>query len=637
MQRSLLAAAVAFGLALTPLAALSGPISSYPVVSPAPADTVAGTQVSTGNTSLFTAGSIAAIPYTAAGSWTQPQTFPAPGASKGSIVLTPGTVSGTPPNGSLWTTSGGLFFQAGGATQQVVGNGANTWSDVQTFPAPGASKGSVVLTPGSESGTAPNGSLWATSAGLFAQIGGSPLQFATTGANTWGGKQSFAASTLSSAGVSLGQGSGPTSPANGDLWITSSGVFARVNGSTAALGVTVPTAAAGGSNTQLQYNCSSVLCGATGFAYTAGATDRLTGPDGTTWGTGGLVLASTSKIDVNGAFIMSSSTPLIGFCSGSWLIGPDNSFCSRASGGDNIGIGTIVFGALTTGHRNVAVGSENNRNLTTAIDNTSIGFEAGHFIVDGTDNTAVGVHSLDQVTSGTFNLGLGPSAGTAITTGGSNICIWATCGASATLTGSHNTMIGTASGTVTSGSNNIFIGNTAGGAGQGIVTGTGNVFIGRGTGTLTDQSDSITVADGDGNTLSQYTTAQGYLKFFHPIEPPSFAGSTGLLGTPFVLGGTTVVGTGAAVACASGSVCDSIQGRFTLTTGTGVSAAGVAVTVNMAITRTNTPACVVSAFKNASGDIVSNWAESTTTLPISSATQLASSTTYTGRYICGGI
>ncbi len=511
MRNRILAAAFAAALiAAAPIRADAGPISSYPAAATplSGSETVIGTQG--GSTVQITAASIAAIVTAATNTWTGVQTFPAPGSGHGSVVLTPGTATGTPPNGSIWVTSTGLDFQAGGATQQAVGNGANAWTAVQTFAASSGSAPSVILTPGSAPSSPANGGLWATGSGLFGEIGGSALQFATTGANIWTGEQSFTASSASNAGVNLGQGTGPTSPVNGDLWVTTNGVFARVNGSTAALGVTVPTAAAGGSNTQIQYNCSAVLCGATGFGYTGGET--LIGPDGTTWKTTGIVLGPSADFNINGGFIVSGSTPLIGFCAGSWLIGPSPSFCT-STGGDNIGIGTIVFQSLTSGASDVAIGSENGRDMTTGSFNTIVGFEAGHILTTGSENAvlgaalnseqtgngnvAVGHAALQDQDGASDNIGVGAGAGSTITTGSNEICVGV--GACPTLTtGAHNIMIGS--------------------EGYGIVAGHGNVDLGNYAGTLSDQNDSISISDGDGNLLFQYLVGNGYATLAQPLR-----------------------------------------------------------------------------------------------------------------------
>jgi len=53
-----------------------------------------------------------------------------------------------------------------------------------------------------------------------------------TSAQTLSGPLITTASTTSAAGLNLPQGSAPTSPTNGDLWTTSAGVYARINGTT---------------------------------------------------------------------------------------------------------------------------------------------------------------------------------------------------------------------------------------------------------------------------------------------------------------------------------------------------------------------------------------------------------------------
>ena len=493
MRNRILAAALAVALiAAAPISADAGPITSYPAAATplSGSETVIGTQ--SGSTVQITAASIAAIVTGATNTWTGVQTFPAPGASHGSLVLTPGTATGTPPNGSIWTTSSGLDFQAGGTTQQAVGNGPNSWTGMQTFPAASGSNPSIALALGSAPSSPANGSLWATSAGLFGEFGSVAHQFADLDANTFTGEQILPASTTANASLNIGQGTGPASPVNGDIWVTASGAFARVNGVTAALGVTVPTAAAGGSNTQVQYNCSAVLCGANFTYATSGNT--LTGPDGTVWNSASLTVGPGSKINLNGTALLSGSTPMIFTpqCGGgaSWMIGPDPSYCSHAtsSSSDNIGIGTIVFGSLTSGCCNTTAGSENMKDLTTGSNNTSFGFESLHLITTGDANTGFGNSALNQLTTGSNNVAVGSTAGGGILSGSSNVCVFSTCGAAAQLTGSNNVMVGGGGALLTSGSRNIFMGPTNNNAGYGIVTGSGNVYIG-GQETLCDQSD----------------------------------------------------------------------------------------------------------------------------------------------------
>src|SRR6185312_9136263 len=177
MRLRLLAAASAAALALASLGAspaLAGPISGYPAATTplTGAETVIGTQ--SGATVQITTASIAAIVTGATQAWTGVQTFPAPGSGHGSIVLTPGAISGAPADGSLWATTGGLFVRTSGTTHQLADLDANTFT----------------------------------------------------------GEQTLAASTTANAGVNLGVGVAPTSPVNGDLWETSGGLFAQIGGST---------------------------------------------------------------------------------------------------------------------------------------------------------------------------------------------------------------------------------------------------------------------------------------------------------------------------------------------------------------------------------------------------------------------
>jgi hypothetical protein len=59
----------------------------------------------------------------------------------------------------------------------------------------------------------------------------------------------------------------------------------------------------------------------------------------------------------------------------------------------------------------------------------------------------------------------------------------------------------------------------------------------------------------------------------------------------FALGSTTIVGTGATVSCYPGHLCDAVSGTVQLITGSGISAAGVALTITLPRARTNIPNC----------------------------------------------
>lgn len=89
-------------------------------------------------------------------------------------------------------------------------------------------------------GTAPtsptNGDFWSTTAAFFARINGVTQTLLTLAAGTLTGKLTTVASATGAAGFNLPHGTAPTSPADGDLWTTTTGLNARINGATVALG-----------------------------------------------------------------------------------------------------------------------------------------------------------------------------------------------------------------------------------------------------------------------------------------------------------------------------------------------------------------------------------------------------------------
>jgi hypothetical protein len=299
-------------------------------------------------------------------------------------------------------------------------------------------------------------------------------------------------------------------------------------------------------------------------------------------------------------------------------------------------MGTIIFSSATTAFGDNAYGSENLHLCTSCSYVDALGFEAAHVMISGQNDVAVGHAALANEQTGNLNTALGAAALIDQNGAVGNAAVGASAGGLVS-TGSNNTLIGQGSGgTITAGNYNIVLGGK-GTPMYGIATGHGNVWVGGQGATLADQNDSNTRADGDGNILEQYLAANGFDQFYQPLEIPFFASSNGLNGGGFTLGSSTIVGTGASVACATSHVCDSISGEVTLTTGTGVSTDGLALSLSF-ISRTNKPACLVTSFKAASGtDISDNWSETTGGVAISSNTNLASSTAYTLRYLCGGI
>lgn len=85
-------------------------------------------------------------------------------------------------------------------------------------------------------GTAPttpnNGDIWTTTAGMFARINGVTQQYAPLASPTFTGTVTTAASATGGAGFNVPHGTAPSAPNNGDIWSTTTALFARINGAT---------------------------------------------------------------------------------------------------------------------------------------------------------------------------------------------------------------------------------------------------------------------------------------------------------------------------------------------------------------------------------------------------------------------
>jgi hypothetical protein len=162
-------------------------------------------------------------------------TLAAPTVSYSSVILPHGVAPTGALDGGMWTTTSGLFVRINGVTEQLAELGANTFTGKQSLPAATVSAASLNLAHGTAPTGAINGDVWTTTSGLFARINGNTEQLAELGANVFTGKQSFLASTVSAAPINLGEGVAPSSPINGDLWATSGGIFAQINGATSRI------------------------------------------------------------------------------------------------------------------------------------------------------------------------------------------------------------------------------------------------------------------------------------------------------------------------------------------------------------------------------------------------------------------
>jgi hypothetical protein len=137
------------------------------------------------------------------------------------------------------------------------------------------------------------------------------------------------------------------------------------------------------------------------------------------------------------------------------------------TGQENIGIGEQSLYALTSGNYNTAIGRLSLTANTTGSDNTAVGYKALTANTTGASNTAVGYQALDANTTGTQNTAVGVAALTACTTGNYNTAVGISSGQDLG-SGSNNLLLGldagrsnSPSGSITTGSNNVVLGDNS--------------------------------------------------------------------------------------------------------------------------------------------------------------------------------
>lgn len=194
-------------------------------------------------------------------------TFVAPDTSTASANLPPGTAPSAPVNGDIWTTSSGFFAQVNGTTVgPYIGLGVPL-TQIMTFVTPSSGTASINLPQGTAPSAPSDGDAWATTAGLFMRINGVTWGPFFAGGNAQTVKLTTLAAGTGSAGFNLPHGTAPSSPADGDVWTTSAGgLFARINGSTVG-----PYVAASGFTATGKITTVASASGNAGFNLPAGS------------------------------------------------------------------------------------------------------------------------------------------------------------------------------------------------------------------------------------------------------------------------------------------------------------------------------------------------------------------------------
>ncbi len=385
------------------------------------------------------------------------------------------------------------------------------------------------------------------------------------------------ASTTSAAPINLGQGTAPTSPVDGDVWITSAGMFVRAGGSTAG-----PFSAGGGGTIGGSIAVNQVAFGSGANTIQGSSKITFTTANGlvvnmASSGADNLTIGNTAGDSLTSGI----NNTLLGTNAGTTMTTANNNVAigynalASSTDNDNVAIGAGAADALNGTSRCVAIGRDAlGAGVGGVTDSTAVGWNA-LFLATGAHNTAIGSQAGDSITSGADNVVLGFGAGTAISTSSNNtalgtqallICSTAAqntaVGAQAgnTITGAQNTVVGySAGGNLSAGTNNVSIGYNAN-IGSGVISGVGlgdsssvlsNAGIAIGREATVPTSTTNTMVCGSGN---------------YPVNTVYFGkGVSSTTATAYTIAGTTGSGTdnvGAALNIAGG------QG-----TGTGVGGA----------------------------------------------------------------
>ena len=328
------------------------------------------------------------------------------------------------------------------------------------------------------------------------------------------------------------------------------------------------TNAAGGSNTQVQYNSSGALAGSANMTFNgtgltlandASISGLTVGKGAGSVSTNTAVGASALASNTTGAYgVAIGDLSLTANTSGNFntAVGR-NSSASNTTGSSNSSFGAATLYSNTTGNYNAAFGQEALRSNTTASNNTAVGYQAGYSNTTGvsnfyggyqagyqttgdhnvsigyqsmyasgsgsyntavgyqalnanttgSQNTASGRLSLASNTTGAYNVAMGHQALQANTTASQNTAVGYQAGYSNT-TAINNTFLGYLAGYTSTGANNTCIGSVAG---YSLTTGTGNTFIGAYVTALGTNAGSTITTGSKNSILGSYSGNQGGL------------------------------------------------------------------------------------------------------------------------------
>ena len=188
----------------------------------------------------------------------------------------------------------------------------------------------------------------------------------------------------------------------------------------------------------------------------------------------------------------------------------------------NTAVGWNALSTVITGTRNTAMGADAAK-LSTASDNTAFGYHALDTTAGGSDNAAFGSEAMDANTSGSSNAAFGYRSLDGNETGNNNAAFGNnSLGAT---TGSDNTGSGSEAGFQnTSGSNNLFLGHDSGRTGSpggAITTGSNEICLGDENITEAHIQVDWTVAS-DKRDKTDVTPMEMGLDFVNKLEPVTY-------------------------------------------------------------------------------------------------------------------
>lgn len=322
------------------------------------------------------------------------------------------------------------------------------------------------------------------------------------------------AATTSFASLRIPHGTAPSTPTNGDLWTTTSGLFARINGSTigpfgstsaatpSALGTVYGSTPTTGDNTALGYLAfNAVTSGQLNTAVGKSALGAITTGGGNT-AIGASALASSTN-GTNNTAIGYLAMGLNAGGSYNVAIGSSALYQATNSATFNIAIGQSAMYTSTSGSHNIAMGFETLRNNSTGSNNIALGYYVLNPNTTGTDNVAIGYRALDSSATTSNNIAIGTDALGSHTSGNGLVAVGYQALALNT-TGTKNTAFGFNAGDkIDSGAQNTIIGSDAASSGTNdLTTGSNNIVIGYNAETSgSTVSNEIVIGNSSNNRL----------------------------------------------------------------------------------------------------------------------------------------